>query len=166
MTNALTITSIVAAALALSVRADRVPYPVAAILVGRPVAHDGDDLRFGRVRVRLRGIAAPEDRRGRHDPGGPEARAMLALLAEGRAVRCYLDGSTAGPGLRPVGVCFVGGLDINAAMVRAGAARDCPAHSGGTYASAEGAARAAGWDLAAIYPLPDYCAPTEARTPS
>ena len=128
-----------------------------ATLTGQATAHDGDDLRFGDVRVRLWGIAAPEDRRGLVQPGGPEARAALAALVAGRRVRCELDGTTAGRGSRPVAVCFVGGRDLAEALVRGGWARDCPAHSGGAYATAEAEARAAGRDLAAGYPLPGYC---------
>lgn len=129
----------------------------AAILTGYPVAQDGDDLRFGEVRVRLWGIAAPEDRRGLVQPGGPEARAALAALIDGRQVTCDLDGSTAGRSLRPVGLCRAGQVDLGEAMVRGGWARDCPAHSGEAYAQAEAAARAEGSDLSARYPLPGYC---------
>jgi endonuclease YncB( thermonuclease family) len=128
-----------------------------ATLTGHATAHDGDDLRFGDVRVRLWGIAAPEDRRGLVQPGGPEARAALAALVAGRRVRCELDGTTAGRSLRPVAVCFAGGVDVAEALVRGGWARDCPAHSGGAYATVEAEARAAGRDLAAGYPLPGYC---------
>lgn len=129
----------------------------AATLTGYPVAHDGDDLRFGQVRVRLWGIAASEDRRGLVQPGGPEARAALAALIDGRQVTCDLDGSTAGRSLRPVGLCRAGQVDLGEAMVRGGWARDCPAHSGEAYAQAEAAARAEGSDLSARYPLPGYC---------
>lgn len=130
----------------------------AATLTGHPVAHDGDDLRFGvAVRVRLWGIAAPEDRRGLVQAGGPEARAALEALIGGGRVTCDLDGTVAGSSLRPVGRCWRGGLDLGEAMVRAGFARDCPAFSGGTYAGAEAAARAEGHDLAARYALPGYC---------
>jgi len=121
--------------------------------------HDGDDIRFGRVQVRLRGIAAPEDYRGNREPGGPEATRHLAELVDGRKVTCQLDGTTAGRSRRPVGTCFVNGEDIGALQVRAGYARDCPAFSGGSYAAAEAEARAAGGDLSRIYALPLYCAP-------
>jgi len=133
------------------------PPGTVATLSGTATAHDGDDLRFGDVRVRLWGIAAPEDRRGLVEPGGPEARIALAALVAGRRVRCDLDGTTAGRSLRPVARCFAGGRDLAEALVLGGWARDCPAHSGGAYAAAEAEARASGRDLAAGYPLPGSC---------
>ncbi len=134
-------------------------YPVAATISGIAVAHDGDDVRFGRVQIRLRGIAAPEDHRGNREPGGSEARQHLARLVDGREVTCQLDGTTAGRSQRPVGICYLGGEDIGALQVRAGYARDCPAFSGGRYAGAEAEARAAGRDLSRGYALPGYCRP-------
>jgi micrococcal nuclease len=128
----------------------------AATLTGIAVAHDGDDLRFGTVQLRLSGIAAPEDYRGNREPGGPEATRHLAELVDGHEVTCFLDGTTAGR-YRPVGICFLGDEDIGELQVRAGHARDCPAFSGARYAAAEAEARAAGWDLSRIYPLPGYC---------
>ncbi len=135
-------------------------FDVAAVLVGTARVVDGDGVRFGRVEVRLQGIAAPEDNAAARDAGGPEASAALSRLADGREVSCRLDGTTTGrrSGNRPVGLCEVDGADLGEAMVRAGLARDCPRYSGGRYAGAERAARAAGRDLAAIYPLPPYCA--------
>ena len=117
---------------------------------------DGDGIAMGRVEVRLQGIAAPEDRRGRVDPGGKASSEALRQLAEGREVICRLDGTRASSG-RPVGRCSVEGMDLGWAMVRAGHARDCPAFSEGDYAEAEALARVEGRDLSAIYALPDYC---------
>lgn len=59
-------------------------YPVAATMTGIAAAHDGDDIRFGRVQIRLHGIAAPEDYRGNREPGGPEATRHLAGLVDAR----------------------------------------------------------------------------------
>ena len=128
------------------------------MMIGIATAHDGDDVRFGRVQVRLQGIAAPEDYRGNREPGGPESTRHLAEIIDGREVTCHLDGTTAGR-YRPVGICFLDGDDIGELQVRAGHARDCPRFSGGRYAEAEAAARADGNDLSKIYPLPDYCLP-------
>ena len=96
------------------------------------------------VKVRLQGVAAPE----RSDVGGAEATRFVEQLAEGRAVRCELDGSRSKD--RVVGVCFVGGAggsggagsagngqDIGAAVIEAGLARDCPRFSGGRYKALE-----------------------------
>ena len=116
---------------------------------------NGDGLRIGPVEVRLNGIAAPEDGAHAVDPGGPEATAALRDLAGGRHVVCRIDGTTTRG--RAVGRCAVGDLDLGGALVRGGWARDCPRFSGGDYAAAEAAARAAGRDLAAIYALPEYC---------
>ncbi len=155
----LTVAAIAAAAVLVLTLWETPPSNIATVatLTGYATAADGDDLRFGDVRVRLAGIAAPEDRRGLVQPGGPEATAALARLVEGRRVTCHLDGSTAGRSLRPVATCRAGGADLGWAMVQGGWARDCPAHSGGRYAGAEAAARVAGLDLAARYALPGYC---------
>ena len=132
---------------------------VAATMTGIAKAHDGDDVRFGKVRIRLQGIAAPEDRRNLREPGGPEATEHLRKLVDGRELTCLLDGETAGRTMRPSAICYLDGHDIGTLQVRAGHARDCPRYSGGRYAEAEAAARADGNDLSAIYPLPDYCVP-------
>jgi endonuclease YncB( thermonuclease family) len=116
---------------------------------------DGDTIRVGRIPVRLNGLAAPEISGDRVQPGGIEATEAMRALVEGRYVVCGLDGSrTHG---REVGRCAVDGQDIGEAMVRGGYARDCRRYSGGDYAAAESAARAAGRDLSAIYALPGYC---------
>lgn len=127
-----------------------------AVMSGVARAVDGDDIAFGQVRVRLRGIAAPEDRTGLREPGGPEATANLAALVDGRIVECFLDGTTAGSTYRPVARCFVDGVDIGEQQVRAGMARDCPAFSGGAYRQAEVHARRS-VNLSEIYELPGYC---------
>jgi endonuclease YncB( thermonuclease family) len=127
-----------------------------ATLTGVAEAHDGDDLKFGSVQVRLIGVAAPEYNRSNRDPGGREAYEALAARVDGRVVTCYLDGSTAGR-YRPAALCFLRDQDLGAAQVRAGVARDCPRYSGGRYRSAEAAARAEGHDLSRDYQLPEYC---------
>lgn len=79
------------------------------------------------VTVRLQGIAVS----GSRQPDGNDAEAVLEHYAEGEPVRCTLDGTQ----FRniDVGICYVAGQDIAAAVVRAGLARDCPAFSGGRY---------------------------------
>ncbi|MGQ2928810.1 MAG: thermonuclease family protein [Neoaquamicrobium sediminum] len=129
-----------------------------AVVSGMATARDGDDLLFGRVPVRLQGIAAPEDSARQRDEGGPEATEHLRKMVDGRFVVCHLDGSTAGTN-RSAGVCYLGLVEINHRQVEAGLARDCPAYSHGRYAAAELAARDAGNDLSASYDLPDYCEP-------
>lgn len=114
---------------------------------------DGDTLHFdvaGRVvKVRLRGVAAPE----RDAPGGAEATRFVARLVRGREVRCELDGTRSKD--RVVGTCFVAGVeaqDIGAAVIAAGLARDCPRFSGGRY-------RALERPEAAVLAYPSYCVP-------
>ena len=98
----------------------------------------------GTIKVRLQGIAAPEN----PQPGGKEATEFLEQYAEGEPVRCALDGTKFQK--HEVGICYVAGLDIAAAVIRAGLARDCPAFSGGRY-----------WPIerpeAQKLVLPDYC---------
>lgn len=129
-----------------------------AVVSGIATARDGDDLLFGRVPVRLQGIAAPEDSARESDEGGPEATDHLRKMVDGRFVVCHLDGSTAGTN-RSAGVCYLGLVEINRRQVEAGFARDCPAYSRGRYAASELAARDAGNDLSTSYDLPDYCEP-------
>ena len=96
------------------------------------------------IMVRLQGIAAPET----HEPGGTEATAFLQQLAQGKAVRCVLDGTrTQEP---EIGICYIDGRDIAGSVIKAGLARDCPAFSGGRY-------RAIEKPEAMKLPSPDYC---------
>ncbi len=126
------------------------------------IAHvvDGDTIHLtteaGKlVKVRLLGVAAPE----RHEIGGSEASHFVEKLAEGRMVRCELDGSqTKG---RVVGTCFVGDAegskDIGAELISAGLALDCPRFSGGKYKALER-------PEAARLPYPSYCVPRPQKT--
>jgi len=98
------------------------------------------------VKVRLQGVAAPE----RSDAGGFEATQYVKQLAEGREVRCELDGSRSKD--RVVGVCYVSGKDLGAEVIAAGLARDCPRFSGGRYQALEKPA-------ASGLPYPSYCVP-------
>jgi micrococcal nuclease len=144
-----------ASALGIALSAPARAFEPVAIIEGETIAKDGDGLLFGEIEVRMQGIAAPEYRSNRKDRGGLEALDALAELANGRVVRCDLDGTTANR--RPVGVCHLDDLDLNTETVRLGVARDCPAYSGGRHDDEERQAREAGSDLSRIYPLPDYC---------
>jgi hypothetical protein len=124
---------------------------------------DGDTLHLSTseagkpVKVRLQGVAAPE----RSDAGGAEATRFVEQLAEGRQVRCALDGSRSKD--RVVGVCFVeaagSSKDIGAAVIEAGLARDCPRFSGGRYKALER-------PEAAGLPYPSYCVPRQKSSAS
>ncbi len=113
---------------------------------------DGDTLELNRVRIRMGGIDALEHDQTCNRPRergyacGKLARDALVGLIGGATVTCQPDGSeTYG---RTVAFCSVPGedgapRDLNTAMVRTGFAFDCPKFSGGRYAQAEQAARAA-----------------------
>ena len=137
------------------VTANAKPFTVVAVMQGIATVKDGDGVILNGTEIRLQGIAAPEDNEFKREPGGPEATENLRKLVEGKHLRCDLDGTrTRG---RPVGVCYLGNLDIGEHLVRTGHARDCPRYSGGRHGGAERAARLAGANLSAIYPLPRYC---------
>lgn len=84
---------------------------------------DGDTLRLGGERIRLKGIDAPElDQTCRRDDVryacGRQARAALERLAGGAPVRC--TGWERDRHGRLLAVCHAGESDLNAAMVMSG----------------------------------------------
>ena len=96
-------------------------------ITGRPIITDGDTIHVGPTVVRLYGIDAPEAAQscnavsGGTWPCGAEATRALQSLIGGEEVICQpvkLDRH-----YRTVARCFVGGLDIQAEMVRRGLAR-------------------------------------------
>jgi micrococcal nuclease len=105
---------------------------------------DGDTLEVSGIRIRLNGVAAPE----RNEPGGAEATATMKQMTVGKTVRCSLTGKKTYK--REVGTCWVGTLDLGAALIAAGKARDCPRYSGGRYAALEP-------NSVGFLPLPGYC---------
>lgn len=106
---------------------------------GTALAVSGDTLRIGGVTVALSGIAAPA-------PGvlcegkitqwhcGDLARAALAAVLDGGAVRCLID--AAAPGA--AGRCTLGERDVAQLQVAAGWARATPS---GDYGIVEAGAR-------------------------
>ena len=123
----------------------------AAVLTGKASVVDGDGIAFGEVEVRLQGIAAPE----LSEAMGPESFQALQKIVEGQEVVCDLDGTVANR--RPVGICFVGMIEIGKAQVLTGMARDCPHYSKGRYREDEMETRKTALDLSAEYELPGYC---------
>ena len=108
---------------------------------GRPVIADGDSLKFGEERIRMRGIDAPEysqmcERNGQDYACGKEARAALAKLAGQGAVTC--KGWEQDRYGRLLATCSGGGVDLNKAMVESGWAV-----SYGGYTAEEAAAKKA-----------------------
>ncbi len=79
----------------------------------------------------MNGVAAPET----DERGGLQATEAMREIIDGRSVRCALVGQKTYE--REVGVCWIGALDIGAALIEAGYARDCPRFSGGRYAALE-----------------------------
>lgn len=110
---------------------------------------DGDTLDLGGERVRLFGIDAPEtgqpcDRQGQVWDCGAFARRVLQELVAQASVTCAIeDRDRYG---RAVATCRADGRDINAAMVKQGAALAYTRYSD-RYTGAEAAARAAGRGL-------------------
>lgn len=94
---------------------------------GAPRVVDGDTLRIGKHRIRLWGIDSPE----MSTSAGKAAKVWLRKFIDGRAVRC--ERKDIDRYRRVVAMCFVGGQDLAAALVRAGHARDWPKYSGGYY---------------------------------
>lgn len=113
----------------------------------RPGVVDGDTFTLGPDRIRLWGVDAPEGRqmcrdgRGRDYRCGDIAREQLKALIGDRRVECrQRDHDQYG---RSVSQCWAGGVDLGAAMVRAGWAVEYRNFSRGTYAAAEAQAKAA-----------------------
>lgn len=99
---------------------------IPASVQGMPVVLDGDTLDFGRVRVRLFGIDAPErDQLCEHADGsrygcGQFARETMAALVAGSTVTCTKR--DVDPYGRMVGLCSGAVPDLGASMVEQGAA--------------------------------------------
>jgi len=104
---------------------------------------DGDTLRFGEQRVRLWGIDAPELHQRCPDRwlAGIEAARKMRELVKGRAIACENRGYDRYG--RMIGLCRADGVDIQAAMVRAGMAWACVRYSS-DYVSEEAAAKTEG----------------------
>lgn len=115
---------------------------------GTATVVDGDTLVVGDFHVRLWGIDAPEGRQDctRADGSGwrcgDDAREALRRLVNHNRVICTpVDQDKYG---RTVARCAASGVDLGAAMVRAGWALDYRHYSHGAYAEEEADAKAAG----------------------
>ncbi len=145
----------ITAAILLSLVSAGAAFETVATMSGIGKVKDGDGILFGKVEIRLQGIAAPEDNSAKLEVGGKESTENLRGLVDGRFVVCHLDGTTAAK--RPVGICFVDGIEVNRYQVQTGHARDCRKFSRGRYLDDELAARRAGHELHLVYDLPSYC---------
>jgi micrococcal nuclease len=92
---------------------------------------DGDTIEVGKIPIRLNGVSAPELK----EPLGPQSKRFMRNLVDGNRVRCELNGEKTYD--RFVGVCYLGGQDVGAAVIEAGLALDCPRFSSGRYAGVE-----------------------------
>jgi endonuclease YncB( thermonuclease family) len=81
-------------------------------IAGTPRVVDGDTIAFGKVRVRLFGIDAPE----RSASGGKAATEYLRGTITGAVMCAVVDSDRYG---RPVALCRSGGVDLSEAMLRA-----------------------------------------------
>ena len=138
-----------------SLRVPEAAYPTAQRTIEAATADvyvvDADTLRVGPVRVRLDGIAAPEAEHEQYEAG---RRFLSELIRSGSLLRCGLTGVRSYR--REIGYCLLTTrareVDIQAAVVAAGLARDCPRYSAGRYRRFE-------TDAARALPLPGYCRP-------
>ncbi|MBB4053533.1 endonuclease YncB(thermonuclease family) [Devosia subaequoris] len=118
-------------------------------LIGRASVIDGDTIEIAGERVRINGIDAPESSQLCQDQhqrsyrcGAIAAGALDKLLAQSRPLRCeFVERDQYG---RVVGDCFrADGVNVAAALVRAGMALDWPRYSSGAYANEQSVAAAA-----------------------
>ncbi len=92
---------------------------------------DADTIVVDGTPVRLQGVDAPE----LGTAAGRDARRWMVNYLRGKAVECQLTGERTYD--RYVGVCYVDGQDIGAAVIAAGHALDCARYSGGRYRDLE-----------------------------
>ncbi|WP_262028601.1 thermonuclease family protein [Microvirga sp. Mcv34] len=116
------ITSLIVA-LALAGGAGLALKPNGRSLDGRAQVTDGDTIRIGETRIRLKGIDAPEirqhcSRAGRSYACGETSRRVLIDLVSGETVRCRATGRDRYQ--RVLARCTVNGRDIGARMVEDG----------------------------------------------
>ncbi len=110
-------------ALALAGGAGFILKPNGRALEGRAQVTDGDTIRIGETRIRLKGVDAPEmaqrcTRSGRSYACGETARRALIELVSNETVRCRASGRDRYK--RVLARCTVDGRDIGAQMVEAG----------------------------------------------
>lgn len=98
---------------------------------------DGDTLAIGTTHVRLAGIDAEE----LSEPNGYRAKIGMQQIIAGQNVECSDTGERSYG--RVVGICWTGSkhditnLSLNARMVKAGYALDCPKYSRNRYGGLE-----------------------------
>ncbi len=98
-----------------------------AATAGSVQVRDADTIVVDGTPVRLQGVDAPE----LGTQAGRDAKRWMVNHLRGKAVECKLTGERTYD--RYVGVCYVNGHDIGAAVIAAGYALDCARYSGGRY---------------------------------
>lgn len=111
---------------------------------------DADTIAVGNRRVRLAGVAAPEDGHPSHTPGRHYLGQLIRSASE---VRCHLNGERNRD--REIGRCFLTDskgevVDMQRAVVAAGFARSCLSYGGWRYMLSE-------TSESRRLPLPTYC---------
>lgn len=100
----------------------------ASIVEGRVTkVRDADTIVVEGVPVRFNGVDAPELK----TRAGKDGRRWLVNAVRGETVRCELTGEKTYD--RWVGTCFIGDVNLSAAVISAGHALDCARYSGGRY---------------------------------
>lgn len=98
-----------------------------AVLASSVKVRDADTIVVEGTPVRLNGVDAPE----LGTSAGRDAKRWMVNFLRGKDVECELNGERTYD--RYVGICYVDGEDIGAAVIAAGHALDCARYSGGRY---------------------------------
>ena len=114
-------------------------------LSAQTYVRDADTIEIDGQAWRLNGVNAAE----RGHPSFAAARTWMQQYLRGKYVECIWNGDVSGD--RLVGICYANGIDIGAAVIAAGHARDCPAFSDGRYAHLETP------EARSSIPRPRYC---------
>lgn len=88
---------------------------------------DADTIVVDGVPVRFNGVDAPE----LNTRAGQDGRRWMVNAVGGQTFRCELTGEKTYD--RWVGTCYIGDVNLSAAVIAAGHALDCRRYSGGRY---------------------------------
>lgn len=100
----------------------------ASVVEGRVTkVRDADTIAVEGVPIRFNGVDAPE----LNTRAGQDGRRWMVNTVRGQSVRCQLTGEKTYD--RWVGTCFIGDMNLSAAVIAAGHALDCARYSGGRY---------------------------------
>lgn len=99
---------------------------------GKCYVIDGDTIVIRKIKVRLKGIDAPE----LDEPWGQKSKWAMVHLCKGQVITARFSGETSHD--RLVGTCYLpDGRDIGAEIIKQGLAVDWPLFSGGKYQAFE-----------------------------